>query len=63
MSYLGADVCGRCMTTHPLNENGERVCPKPPLEEKKGDGPLIVFKGTGWYHTDSRVIKTPNDVA
>jgi acetyl esterase/lipase len=59
MSFM-KDLCSRCMTTHPLNDDGERVCPKPPSEEKS-DGPVVIYKGGGWYHKDKRVIKTPAD--
>lgn len=49
MSALGPDVCTRCMTTHPLNEQGERPCPKPPVERSESDGwiPAIIWRCSG----------------
>lgn len=62
MSWAGKDVCYRCNTTHPLNDDGERPCPKPPLEDRPADAPAVIFKGTGFYKTDSRKINTASDV-
>ena len=67
MSFASWDVCGRCMTTHPLDENYQRPCPKAPAleepeDEKKFHDVPIIFKGNGFYKTDSRVIKSQSDV-
>lgn len=56
------DTCMRCLTTHPLDDNGERPCPKPPFEDKPADAPAVIFKGAGFYKTDSRKINSPSDI-
>lgn len=66
MSAFGIDVCGRCLTTHPLNEQGERPCPKP-VEVKDDESgvtyvPVVIFKGNGFYTTDNRRILRQSDV-
>jgi hypothetical protein len=47
-----SEICSRCCTTHPANENGERICPKPPkVERPEPDNPfesiLYVWKCGG----------------
>lgn len=47
MSAYGKDVCERCLTTHPLNEQNERVCPKPPIEINFDFVPAVIWKCGG----------------
>lgn len=57
------DACMRCLTTHALNEDGERPCPKPPIVETEDDGVrTVIYKTNGFYTTDSRTITCANDI-
>lgn len=49
MGALGKEICDRCYTTHPLNEQGERPCPKPPIQRDDDDAwaPAIIWKCGG----------------
>lgn len=62
MGALGKDICDRCYTTHPLNDDGERPCPKPPIEINTNFVPAVIWKTAGstrGYDGGGNIPKTP----
>jgi hypothetical protein len=62
MGILGKDICGRCFTTHPLNDAGERACSKPPIEVNDDFiAPAVIWKTNGatrGYNGGGRIPRT-----
>jgi hypothetical protein len=63
------DICDRCNTTHPLNEEGIRPCPKPPVQLREYEDSSNPYAGVGvsWncsggtrgFSGGGRIPKTP----